>query len=192
MNTTPGHMRLLRHILLAAGALLAAGVSPTAHAVAVTWVLQDVVFDDGGTAFGSFVYDADTNTFSAIDVTTTDGGALGGSHYQFANFEAGLLDADSVLLVAAANPGAGTPAFNMNLDQAMTNAGGTINLAMAPPPLAFESTCLTSLCDSFFNIDRVIVSGTITAVPLPAAAWLMGCALGLLAGLGRRTGRHGG
>ncbi|MEO1574163.1 MAG: hypothetical protein AAFU65_04300 [Pseudomonadota bacterium] len=190
MNVNFAHSSPARRVVLATAALLAMGLAPMAHAVAVTWVLQDVVFDDGGTAFGSFVYDADTNTFSAINVTTTDGSALAGSVYQFANFEAGVLDADSVLLVAAANPGSGTPAFNMNLDEAMTNAGGTISLAMAPPPLAFESTCLTSVCDSFFSIDRVIVSGSITAVPVPAAVWLMGSALGLLGGLGRRrTGR---
>lgn len=156
---------------------LAAFTGANAEAAPIRWVLQDVLFDDGGTASGSFVYDADTNTLSAISVTTTDGAVLLGSVYEFANFEAGLLDADSVLLVAAANPGAGTPAFNINLESAMTNAGGTISLAMAPPPLTFESTCLISNCTQFFSIDRVTVSGSITTVPVPAALWLLASAI---------------
>ena len=185
MNKHARSRMTMRLVLTALALPLAVSLAPVAHAAALTWTLQNVVFDDGGTASGSFVFDADTNTYSAINVTTTDGSVLGGSVYQFANFEAGTLDADSVLLVAAANPGFGTPAFNMNLDEAMTNAGGTISIAMAPPPLAFESTCLTSVCSSFFSIDRVVVSGTITAVPVPAAVWLFASAMGLLAGLGR-------
>lgn len=180
MMQNPARKTRFSAVSCAAACMLVAIASVDANAAPIRWVLQDVLFDDGGTAFGSFVYDADSNTFSAIDVTTTDGAVLPGSFYEFANFEAGLLDADSVLLVAAANPVAGTPAFNMNLDAAMTNAGGTIALAMAPPPLAFESTCLISNCTQFFSIDRVIVSGSITTIPLPAAAWLFGSALGLV------------
>ena len=160
--------------------LLVAFAATHTHAAPVRWVLQDVLFDDGGTAFGSFVYDADTNTLSDIAVTTTDGSALAGSVYQFANFEAGILDADSVLLVAQENPTTGTPAFNMNLAEAMTNAGGTIAIAMAPPPLAFESTCLISNCSQFFSIDRVVVSGFITTIPVPGALWLLASAIGFL------------
>lgn len=170
---------------LSVACLLLMALSPAALAAPVEWVLQDVLFDDGGTAFGSFVYDADTNTFSSIAITTTDGAALSGSFYEFVNFEAGGLDADSVLLAAEANPVFGTPAFNMNLALPMTNAGGTIDIAMAPPPLAFESTCLTSVCDSFFSIDRQVIAGTITAVPVPGAVWLFASALGF-AGLARR------
>lgn len=164
---------------LVAFALIAV-MAPLAHADALEWILQDVVFDDGGTAFGSFVYDPDTDTFSSIAVTTTDGAVLSGSFYAFTNTEAGILDSDSVLLVADPNPGFGTPAFNMNLALPMTNAGGTIDVAIAPPPLAFESTCLASICDSFFSIDRQVVSGSIRAIPVPAAVWLFGSALSLL------------
>ena len=33
-----------------------------ASANPILWSLAGVTFDDGGTAYGSFVYDADTNT----------------------------------------------------------------------------------------------------------------------------------
>ena len=45
----------------------------------ITWNLSGVTFDDGGAASGSFVYDAPTNTFSAIDITTTPGSAFAGA-----------------------------------------------------------------------------------------------------------------
>ncbi|MEL7450817.1 MAG: hypothetical protein AAFN78_16510 [Pseudomonadota bacterium] len=176
-----------RHLFTFVTCLVLALSAAGAHAAPVRWVLQDVLFDDGGTAFGSFLYDADTNTLSSINVTTTDGAVLAGSFYEFANFEAGILDADSVLLVAQENPTTGTPAFNLNLDAAMTNAGGTIAIAMAPPPLAFESTCLISNCSQFFSLDRVVVSGFITTIPVPGAVWLLGSALGFL---GWRGGRR--
>jgi hypothetical protein len=176
-----GTKRTIRtHGAYALLAVLALGAAPLAQAAPVQWVLQDVLFNDGGTAFGSFVYDADTNTFSSIAITTTDGSALSGNFYEFINFDPGLADADSVLLAAAADPVFGTPAFNMNLATPMTNAGGTIDLATAPPPLAFESTCLTNPCTMFFSIDREIISGSISAVPLPGALWLFATALGFL------------
>src|SRR6185436_1870527 len=47
--------------LLASAACLLA--SP-AMAIPVTWTMSGVTFDDGGTASGSFVYDADTDLIS--------------------------------------------------------------------------------------------------------------------------------
>ena len=42
-----------------------------AHADPVTWTLDNAVFDDDGTATGSFVYDRDTNTYSDVSITTS-------------------------------------------------------------------------------------------------------------------------
>ena len=50
------------------GAFIAS--APSARANLVTWNLENFLFEGGGTATGSFDYDADTNTFSAINVTT--------------------------------------------------------------------------------------------------------------------------
>ena len=47
----------MRHVL-AVILLLAVG---SAQAVPVTWTLQDVVFDDGATLSGSFVFDVDSD-----------------------------------------------------------------------------------------------------------------------------------
>jgi hypothetical protein len=39
--------------------------------IAITWHLSGVTFDDGGTASGSFVYDAATAWYSQVSITTT-------------------------------------------------------------------------------------------------------------------------
>ena len=55
--------------------------SAPALAVPVLWSVEDVVFDDGGTASGTFVFDADTGVYSDIAITTTAGAVLSGAPY---------------------------------------------------------------------------------------------------------------
>ena len=67
--------------------------SYTAEAVSVKYTLNDVVFNDGGAANGSFVYDADTNLYSNIAIETTAGTILEGAIYpDFLRGSAVLLD----------------------------------------------------------------------------------------------------
>lgn len=47
--------------------------SLTAKAFPMVWNLDGVTFNDGGTASGSFTYDADTNMYSDIAISTTSG-----------------------------------------------------------------------------------------------------------------------
>src|SRR5258708_19781801 len=66
--------------------LLGLGVcSVFASAAPVVWTLSGVTFSDGGTASGSFIFDADTNTYSSINVTTTPGSVRSGATYLFQN-----------------------------------------------------------------------------------------------------------
>ena len=51
---------MLRLVAIAVGLSAFFTVSP-APATFLTWTLQDVVFADGGTATGSFDFDAETN-----------------------------------------------------------------------------------------------------------------------------------
>lgn len=53
----------------------------SAQATPLTWTLSGVSFIDGATAFGSFVFDADTRTYLSWSITTTatvDASANGG------------------------------------------------------------------------------------------------------------------
>lgn len=73
--------------------LVAACFISSAHAAVVTYHLQDVVFEDGGTASGSFVYDGvfrnvGVDTIYDIAMNTTTGSALDGMYYSdgFVNY----------------------------------------------------------------------------------------------------------
>jgi hypothetical protein len=167
-------------------AVLLFALSVTVNATPVQWTLQDVVFNDGGSATGSFFYDADTNVYSDISITTTAGSLSAGQFYEFENPELNP-SAWGLKLVAIADPITGTAAFNLNLNtstgipKSMTNAGGTIDLGTN----AFEAACYWngySNCTSFGGVgSRNVLTGTVSAVPIPAAVWLFGSAL---AGLG--------
>jgi len=166
----------MRALFLVAGVFL----SSAALAIPVKWTLQSVVFTDGGTAFGSFIYDADTNIYSGVDITTTSGTALSGTVYKFTNPTvsgsasiAQFLDADGADLTGARFFGL-LPADDLSNELISTSINGLDT---------GEYTCINSTCNTGPGL-RGLGSGYITAssvVPVPAAAWLFGSAL---AGLG--------
>jgi hypothetical protein len=99
-----------------------------AHATPITWTLQDVTFDDGGTALGSFVYDADSGihgTYSSISVVTTPGTSFAGTIYADTT---GI--GSSTLFQAVDGPVdgdfSGDNALTFWHSAALTNAGGTV------------------------------------------------------------------
>ena len=64
----------IRHMIAVAGLALGMAVAGTpAMAVPVTWDLSGVTFNDGGTASGSFVFNADTDSFVSWSITATAG-----------------------------------------------------------------------------------------------------------------------
>ena len=56
-------------------------LSVSASAAPLLWTLSGVTFADGGTASGSYIYDATTNTYSSVHVITTAGSRLPGATY---------------------------------------------------------------------------------------------------------------
>jgi hypothetical protein len=82
---------------------------------------------DGAVANGSFVYDATTNTYSAINITTSGGTVLTGSTYTGIPTGFLLASATGVLLVPNPSLGnlIGTPGLELFFGTALTNAGGT-------------------------------------------------------------------
>jgi len=65
----------MKHIRLVVAALGMFFIMAGAHADPILWTLNDVVFDDEGTATGSFIFDATTGTYSDISIVTVGGGA---------------------------------------------------------------------------------------------------------------------
>jgi hypothetical protein len=164
----------------------------SAQAIPVEWTLNDFVFDDGGTASGTFFYDADTNSYFDITVTTTTGSDRTGTYYEHLNTN--LLGTfsirDSAAVFVDSDPSqdlSGANSFYFSLAQSLTNAGGRIDLVAAD--WSGETSCGnpdTSCFGSVAGSERILVSGYVTAVPIPAAVWLFGSALAGLGWMRRR------
>lgn len=172
-------------------------ISFAGHAVVVTWQLVDVTFTDGGVATGVFDYDADTDTYSAINIETS-----GGSEPSFANTPSYGVPSDVLFTPNAAlfstvptllSDYTGSFFFGILFATSLTNAGGTVPVDSSA--ITGELVCGNAACSAIpAPIPgpgiRVITGGSVSAVPLPAAAWLFGSGLVGLIGVARRKRRH--
>ncbi|MEQ1884047.1 MAG: hypothetical protein ABL967_03240 [Bryobacteraceae bacterium] len=142
------------------------------HAAPVTWYLNGVTFDDGGKAFGSYVYDADTNTFSAINITTTAGSLWPGRGYQ--NYLTGFSSNTRIIALAALPIVAGsTENFVLPLNFPMTNAGGTINVNTSTGT-RWEAKCSNAGCSAALAGGRLLTGGSVTATaPTTKRTWYL-------------------
>jgi hypothetical protein len=157
-----------------------------AQAIPVEWTLQNVQFEDGGTAYGTFTYDADANLYSKVDVTTTSGTMFAGFTYDVCHWFVCPQDTSPEYITFGANQ-EGVPQlerdfqwFFMSFVNPLTNSGGTRQIIIGP--------CMYSCEQSLGSItDRNVTTGYITAVPVPAAVWLFGSALAGLGWFRRKT-----
>jgi hypothetical protein len=177
-------MRFMRLFVL----LLASNIflSQTAFSSNLTWTINNHSYEYGGYLSGSFDFDADTGAFSNIDIT---------SHTQF-DFTYTDANVDYIQYYDAANPDylLGHTTLTLITDVPgelhdlyfffsgdLTNDGGVLDLVSGPYGTE-EAVSFTDpdYPDGFYN-QGLTGTGTISAVPVPAAAWLFGSAL---AGLG--------
>lgn len=154
----------MRFLLL----LLFLSIGTGAMAAPVTYALSDFNFADGGSAHGSFTYDSSSNIMSAVNIYTTSGTAFTGDAY-------GTGVANWLYLEFYTDNFPGTTnetAFVLSLNQG----------AISGTAQGTEFLCTGEWCSgSSIGLRSIVGSGTLTAVPLPAAVWLFGSAL---AGLG--------
>ena len=154
-----------------------------ADASPLLWTLNQVAFDDGGTASGSFVFDAETSVYSLIDITTTAGSAMssGATYTNEHPFYSGISGATFLVMLDAIPPTFGTRALQLPFLTKLTDLGETVVLGGL---FNFgEGTCAAAPCQDVSGDlpMRRIVSGevygtpaAIAAIPEPATLLLLG------------------
>jgi len=143
---------------------VAALFSASANATPVVWYLSGVTFADGGTASGSFTYDADTNVYSTISVSTTVGSIITTpKSYDVATSSLGCNTPEVVCLINsadAANCAGKTGVTFAHVGTPLTNAGGTITLTFAR-----EYTFENFTCSTVGEPKRSVTAGSFTSNP---------------------------
>lgn len=168
-------------------AALVFAASFEANAIPVSWELVDFQFNDGGTAYGSFIYDSDTNQLSNIDIQTTGGSLLTGRRFVSTAGSWGSMPHNGILAFSD-TPGpdfSGAGWFRIDADVDFNASPGTIvNQWLA---VGAESFCMNYSCNSAANEitnpgqSRDTISGYLVAsVPEPGTYIMMLIGLGLV------------
>ena len=193
----------MRHFALAAVLL---GFASTAAAVPIEWTIEGAGFGptgSNGEIVGSFVFDADRNIVSDINLGTTAGNSLlcipncdPVNIVPVGTFAGGTFSGSTGSFNSAALGGASTIRFFDDGDNSqfllalfapLTNAGGTVDLF-----LGLQWQCPTEdFCDRDNRVTpfrTAFTGGTLVgrAVPEPGTLGLLGCGLLLMVAVGRR------
>ena len=174
-----------------AAAILLLGSSPAA-AIPLIWTLQNVTFSDGGIATGDLTFDAASGSVLDWNISISGGDASTFPMFTYAPLTVGDVG------IFSAGPGlsfqffvdpfavGGTPTsrlLSLTTDGPLTDSGGTVSLiTQADTPDGFFESVECYNCNPY----RLIVNGTLNAVPLPASIWFFGSGLLSLIGISRR------
>ncbi len=154
--------------------VVAIGYPAAANATPLSWTLQNATFIGGGSASGSFTYDATTNQFSNINITTTATSATTPQVFTFGNCCSNIL---FDTFTAASGSLNGAYFLQIQFAAALTNAGGT-DLFQGGNDYLGQCTSAGCATNSFL-VD--FSGGSVTAAaPTPEPASRLLIPLGLL------------
>ena len=126
-----------------------------AQAAPVKYTLSGVTFSDTATASGSFQYDAATNTYSNVNITTTGATRAGETYNSVSSGFVG--DSGGVLLVTRPGFQAGLPGLSLLFSPVLPGTAGTATLT------GQEANCSDSGCAAPSGTIRSIAAGSVTA-----------------------------
>lgn len=166
--------------MLIVAALALVGTASRAQADNVTWTLVDVT-SLGTSITGTFVFNADTNTYSSIDITTTGGTIIPSETWtNWAGFAASIGPpiACCLAVVDAANQ-TGANLLNLIFSTDLTDAGGTIPIGSTQQGTCNEASCVsfTPYASNPTGINYAVTGYVVSSVPEPGTLMLIGTGL---------------
>jgi hypothetical protein len=178
-------MAISRAIL--AFVVISFAVASTTKANPITWTLTGVTFSSsgGGGLTGSFVYDADTNTYSSVNLTSINGGS-----FTFLDTPPGGFGADSSNQLAVFDSSdadhTDTDFVFLFFANVLTDAGGTDRVFDSGVQVCNNNTCSDGSGLGFGDTGNVVSQA---ATPEPSTG-LMVISVGLLCIAGGRFRRR--
>jgi hypothetical protein len=173
---------------LLSSSLFVGFVAPASADTIANFTLDDVTFNDGGTATGTFTLDLDTSSLSNVDITTS-GDKLLGTTYLQGSFSNG----PGTFEFAAGFP----PVFGDGFEIILSDTLTSTNLASSASFTIASGTDLVFIepdCGPIPCAGRSITGGSLdevpAATPLPAALPLFAGGLGMVGFLARRKKRN--
>lgn len=165
-----------KHLLLLTSALVVAQIG---SASTVNWSLNAITFNDGATATGTFDWDADSQTLSNWNISTTSGtlsaftytpaDSTAGAYYQVAGYE------KEYLFMANGS----TRQLRLTPVSALTDAGGMVDVNLntwgggSGSVECFNCSPYRPVVSGAFTTDATAPEGT----PEPPSAGMLGCGL---------------
>ena len=159
--------------------------SLSAQAMSIQWTLKDALFDDGTSLTGSFFFDADTNTYSSINILTLAGTLTGRTYDTLTPIAQSATKLD-LLFDAAAGGFTGDDRLLLLFVSALTNAGGTVDLSTAVGTRTREGTCANATCSGTLPTRFLTAGSVMTALPEPGTLSLLAIGLAGIAWVRRR------
>jgi hypothetical protein len=165
--------------------LIAIFLSPAlVQAASITWNVNLIFSSPAATVTGTYDFDASTGFFTGIDVTAASPQFVPNPSVYDAAWDAPYSTASMIDFYTTGGM-AGKYAMVIELEEAMTDTRDVINVATLTTFLCVDAGCDDYSVVTVYNNSNDF-TGTVSSVPLPAAAWLFGSALFGLIGVTRR------
>jgi len=162
--------------IIAAAALVSSACVASVFAEPISWKISNVVFDDGGTLAGTFIFDATTGQYSSINLFSTAGTTITSNRHYGSPYP--VSPGNSSLMIAiedASLPLDGQGALVLTWGANLTDAGTTTRVLPASLGFSFEGFVNNGNLPG----QRVAVGtlATVASVPEPSTLAIMALAL---------------
>jgi hypothetical protein len=158
-----------------------------AAASPVAWQVSNVVFDDGGTLAGTFIFDAATGAYSSIDLSSTAGTTITRNRHYGSPFPPSPGNSSLMIAIADASlPLEGQDALVLTWGAALTDAAIATTVLPRIEGFSFEGYVHDGSLPGLRNVVSTGAVAAATSVPEPGTLPAAALALAALAVTQRR------